>query len=118
MNETELDVEFRSIIAHAFLGEDQNIGRESFDLAINGCVEFHQKQVEDLKEDRLKLLGIRLLLEIKEEEIQALEKEVKELGKENKTIRDAFVEQIKFLLELDRPNIIDTSMTIYKLIKK
>ena len=50
MNETELDVEYRSIISHAFLGEDQNISRESFDLAINGCVEFHQKQVKELPE--------------------------------------------------------------------
>ena len=53
-----------------------------------------------------------------EAKFKALEKHNKESGKENKTIRDAFVGQINFLLKLDRPNIIDTSMSIYKLIKK
>ena len=45
-------------------------------------------------------------------------KALEKVEKENKTIRDAFVEQINLLLQLDRPNIIDTSMAIYKLIKK
>ncbi|MCH7517277.1 MAG: hypothetical protein IIB08_09230 [Bacteroidetes bacterium] len=37
-----------------------------------------EKQAEGLKEDRLKLVGIRILLEIKEEEITSLEKQMKE----------------------------------------
>ena len=37
-------------------------------------IEELEKEVEGLKEDRLKLVGIRLLLEIKEEEIKQLQK--------------------------------------------
>ena len=45
-------------------------------------------------------------------------KALEKAEKENKTIRDAFVEQIHFLLELDRANIKDKSMAIYKWITK
>jgi hypothetical protein len=38
-----LESEFRMIISHAFLGEAENISKESFDLAIKGCVEYVKK---------------------------------------------------------------------------
>ena len=47
-NDTELDQEFRSIISHAFLGDEHaaEISRENFDLAINGCVEYAKKLIK------------------------------------------------------------------------
>lgn len=50
MNETKLDAEFRGIISHAFLGEDQNISKESFDLAISECIKFHKKEIKKVFE--------------------------------------------------------------------
>lgn len=41
----ELDNEFRMIISHAFLGEEENISIESFNLAIKGCVEYMKNVV-------------------------------------------------------------------------
>ena len=41
MKAEELDQEYRGIISHAFLGEDENISKEGFNLAVDGCVKFH-----------------------------------------------------------------------------
>ena len=52
LNNEELDREFRSIISHAFLGDEHasEISKENFDLAIDGCVKFFIKNIEDIPE--------------------------------------------------------------------
>lgn len=57
MSGEEMDGEFRSIISHAFLGSDtSDIDRETFDLAINGCVKYAASLLKQ-KEDEIEFLN-------------------------------------------------------------
>ena len=43
--------QFRGILSHAFLGEDENISKQSFDLAIKGCVDLLSKEISERDEE-------------------------------------------------------------------
>lgn len=72
MSGEEMDGEFRSIISHAFLGSDtSDIDRETFDLAINGCVKYaasllKQKEDEIMELKEWKKSAIKVMPPIQE----------------------------------------------------
>lgn len=54
----EIQDEIRMIISHAFLGEDQNISKSSFDLAISECAKYFRNHIpvpinQDKQQERM-----------------------------------------------------------------